>query len=209
VLLLCGLGLSLVSCYPGDDISPSQSDIVVTVPNPTADFSTKLTYARTPDVCEISDQNQAMCDSPPTLDASTVQQILTSIDANMTGMGFTAANPPDPTATSPVVGDVHIVPFATKKTWVGYTCYPYYWDYWYGDGYPPGYGWCYPYPYTFTTGTLLIVMLDPLKPTDSSPLWAAAINGLVSGSSIPQINQRVSNTINQAFKQSPYLGAGK
>ena len=106
-----------------------------------------------------------------------------------------------------MVGDVHIVPFATKNTWAGYTCYPYYWDYWYG--YPPGYGWCYPYPYTFTTGTVLIVMLDPTKPTDSSPIWVAAINGLVSGSSTSEINQRVGNTINQAFNQSSYLGAGK
>jgi hypothetical protein len=75
-LLSASLGLFLVSCYPGDDISSSQSDIVVTVPKPSADFSTKLTYARTPDVCEITEQNQASCDITPNLNHSTEQQIM-------------------------------------------------------------------------------------------------------------------------------------
>jgi len=202
--ILCGLSMSLISCYPGDDISPAQSDIVVTVFDHSADFSTKLTYARPPDVCAISDPGQPACDPLSGLDASTEQQILASIDANMAAMGFTPANPPDPTATSPVAPDVTVLPFVTKNTWTGYSCYPYYWG-WYG-----GYGWCYPYAYTFTTGTLLIVMEDPVNPpANSQSLWTAGINGLVSGSSTSQINQRVNNTINQAFKQSSYLGAGK
>jgi len=203
VVLCGGLGISLISCYPGDDISPSQTDIVATVPDLSTDFSTKKTYARPPDVCAVSDPSQTGCDNPSGIPASTEQQILASIDSNMAGMGFTPANPTDPTDNT-VPSDVQVLPFATKNTWAGSTCYPYYWGGWYG-----GSGWCYPYTYTFTTGTLLIVMLVPTDPPNSSPIWSAGINGLLDGSSTNQINQRVYNAINQAFKQSSYLGAGK
>lgn len=204
VVLSGGLGMSLVSCYPGDDISSSQTDIVATVPDQSADFSTKLTYSRPPTVCAVSDPGQSGCDIPSDIPASTEQQILASIDTNMAAMGFTPANPPDPTATSPVAADVQVLPFATRTTWAGTACYPYYWDGWYG-----GYGWCYPYTYTFTTGTLMIVMLVPTNPLNSSPIWSAGINGVLDGSSTSQINQRVNNAIDQAFRQSSYLAAGK
>jgi hypothetical protein len=204
MVLSCGLAMFLVSCYPGDDITVNESDIVVTVFDQSADFSAKLTYARTPDVRVVSDPDQPDGD-PTDLPPAVEQQILDSIDLNMAAMGFTPENPSDPTDNSGSP-DVHVVAFVARTTWTGTGCW-YYWDYWYP--YPPGYGWCYPYAYTFTTGSVVIAMQDPAAPDQSQPLWVAGINGLVDNTTQSQILLRVSNAINQAFKQSPYLAAGK
>lgn len=203
VVLSAGLGIILVSCYPGDDLTVSDTDIVATIFDQTANFSTKLTYVRPPDVRIVTDPDQVEGD-PTDLSPATEQQILSSIDQNMTALGFTPANGTDPTVTVPTVANVLVVPFVSRTTWVGSTCYPYYWDYWYG-----GAGACYPATYTFTTGSIIIAMLDPSKPANSQAIWAAGINGLLDGSSTSQINVRVKNAIDQAFEQSSYLGAGK
>lgn len=85
--------------------------------------------------------------------------------------------------------------------------YPYYWapDYW-------GYwsGWYYPFAiyYGYTTGSLLIEMID-LKRGDTTTrklpiLWNGYISGLVRGANQLDIAKAV-NAIDQAFEQSPYL----
>jgi hypothetical protein len=205
VLWSTGLGMVLVSCYPGDDITTSQSDIVATVFDPKVDFATKMTYAMPPNVHVVEDT----VDGEPidTLNPLTEQLILDTIRTNMNSLGFTEVPqptlPPDQLPTDLVF----VLPAVTKTTWTGTGC-SYYWDDWYGS-YPPGYGWCYPYTYSFTTGTLLMAMTNPNSPDKSQPIWVAAINGLIDNTTQAQIQQRVKNAIDQAFKQSPYLGAGK
>jgi hypothetical protein len=56
--------------------------------------------------------------------------------------------------------------------------------------------------YSYETGTLLIVMLDPdtSQNSDAQPIWLAGINGLLSGST-PNPS-RINSAINQAFEQS-------
>jgi hypothetical protein len=98
---------------------------------------------------------------------------------------------------------------------VGYTGYPWggYWG-WYLP-YPPDWGWGY-YPwyggsiYTYRSGTVFMQMLDPAR-ADSTvqkvpTVWIGAMNGVAEGD---DIEERVIDGINQAFEQSPYLGAGK
>jgi hypothetical protein len=208
-VLSAGVADFLVSCAPYDDISVSDSDIVATVVDQSVDFSKKVTYARPPDVRVIKDPNQDEAD-PTDLNPAVEAQILSSIDENMTALGFTPVGFPgntDPTQ-NPDKADVNVLPFVARTTWTGSSCYPYYWDYWYGY---PGAGWCYPYTYTFTTGSILIAMVDsvPAPGTQPNVEWGAGINGLLDGSTTSQILTRVNNSINQAFKQSPYLGAGK
>ena len=91
-----------------------------------------------------------------------------------------------------------------------------YYGWWWGSYYPgyPGYGWYYPgyaVPYEYTTGTLLIGMFDPDKADAANKrlgaVWLAAVNGLLGEGGNPQT--RINTTINQAFVQSSYLGAGK
>jgi hypothetical protein len=195
-LLIVGLLPILGACYPYDRESTSDYDVVATTFDPSVDFSTKQTYARPPDVRVVTDPDQDEADD--TLNLQVQQAILAAIDQNMAALGYTPANPNDPTDTT-VQPDVVVVPFATESTFVGGACYPYYWDYWYG-----GYGWCYPVYYSYTTGTVVISMRDPnnTSPT-AEPMWVAGINGIIDTAASNAA--RVSGAIDAAFSQSPYL----
>ena len=84
--------------------------------------------------------------------------------------------------------------------------YPYYWTpaYW-------GYwgGWYYPFAvyYSYTTGSLLVEMVDLGSEQGADKklkvLWNSYLSGLV-GKSGPEINDAV-EALEQAFEQSPYL----
>lgn len=110
--------------------------------------------------------------------------------------------------------DVVVLTAATSRIQTGVV----YTD-WYGAwGYLPYWGpavtdswtWSTPsgaVPYSFPAGTLLIVMIavrDQRVDTQEIPLlWAAAIDGVISGASATA--QRARDGIDQAFAQSEYL----
>ncbi len=125
------------------------------------------------------------------------QEILARVAANLEQLGYVRVDSAQ--------ADVHVFNLATSTEYVGSSCYPPYWDYWYG--YPPGWGWCYPVVSSYTTGTLLTVMIDSGQPDDTPAVWLAASNGLLSSSE--GTSARIRKNINQAFAQSPYLGDGK
>ena len=188
-----GFSLLLVSCYPGDSISPSDTDVVTTFRNASADFSTKKAYALPDTVIHITDDGP-VAGGTPLLD----QQILSAIKRNMALAGYVAES-------NPAQADVLIVPLATSTKWASGGCYPWYWGPWYP--YP---GYCYPVVYTYETGTVLLIMVDPDLAGNGSAgdaLWIAGINGLLSSSS--NSAARIDRDIDQAFEQSPYLADGK
>ena len=90
---------------------------------------------------------------------------------------------------------------------------PYWWlnypGYW-----PSGYwgnlnGWYYPYPvtYTYTTNAFIAEMVDLKDAEDGSPLkiiWSCYIGG-PAGYSVQDDVNRMKNSVDQAFVQSPYL----
>jgi hypothetical protein len=78
ILFFVGFCLVLASCYPGDDISVSETDIVTTFRNANADFATKQTYAMPDSVIYITDGDETP-EGDPVLD----QQILSAIERNM------------------------------------------------------------------------------------------------------------------------------
>lgn len=90
--------------------------------------------------------------------------------------------------------------------------YPYYW----APGYWGGYwgGWNYPFfvQYGYSSGSLLIEMVDLELPAVASDnklpvVWSSYIGGLLSNSQ--QLNmQRAITAVEQSFLQSPYLGSG-
>jgi hypothetical protein len=94
--------------------------------------------------------------------------------------------------------------------------YDNWWNYWggYYDPFYPGYGfgWNPYYPrlfaYSYTTGSVIIEMLDPNNPNMNQrqipSVWAASLSGLLSGSPV-NLQNRIINGADQAFKQSPYL----
>jgi hypothetical protein len=196
ILFFIGFCLVLSSCYPGNDISVSEADIVTTFRNESADFAAKQTYAMPDYVVYITDDDETP-ENNPVLD----RQILSAIERNMEQAGFDLIEDPDQ-------ADVLVVPMVTRSTWVGGGCNYWYYDPWYG--YP---GYCYPYYYTYETGTLFIIMVDPAHADNDSvedALWTAAINGLLSSSfNAGSSEARINRDVNQAFIQSPYLGDGK
>lgn len=89
-------------------------------------------------------------------------------------------------------------------------------NYYYGGYpgyYPPGWGWGgVPYYSSYTTGTLLMEMTNPndYRIVDNDTVvpmyWAAGANGVLSNGSN---TSRITNDIDQAFTQSPYLKLNK
>lgn len=205
-LLIIAVPVVFYSCYPGEIDSVQETDLVVTLFDKDADFSAYKTYAM-PDtiihICDVLSEDQGSC--PAELRRTYDNLILTQIKNNLQSMGFTPEADPDS-------ADVLVVVSANATDMYGYSYYGWYWDYWYGY---PGYGWYYPPTtvyYEFTTGTLMINMFKRPDPNPNpnqqlDALWIAAINGLIGEGGNPQT--RLNTTIDQAFEQSAYLGAGK
>jgi uncharacterized protein DUF4136 len=192
--VLVGCGLTLLSCYPGDELNPSDTDIVATFQAPGFDFATVSTYAM-PDSVAHSDGSTVIHQEGPY-----DQQILSRVAAGLDAMGFTRVIDPN-------AADVLVTNFATETQWVAGGCY----DYWYWGWYYPYGGYCYPTYYTYETGTVVTMMFIRVAGTTTpqSPIWVSAINGLTTGQSSASITQRINTNIDQAFTQSPYLGNGK
>jgi hypothetical protein len=201
-LLIFAVPVAFYSCYPGEIDSVEEADMVVTLFDKEADFSAYKTYAM-PDtiihICDALSEDQGNC--PSELKRTYDNLILDQVEDNLVKMGFTE--------TDTANADVFVVVAANATDMYGYSYYGWYWDYWYGWG---G-GWYYPPTtvyYEFTTGTLLINMFekpDRNQQQQINAVWVAAINGLIGEGGNPQA--RLTTTINQAFDQSAYLGAGK
>jgi len=193
ILFVVSFSLLLTSCYPGDPISPSDTDVVTTFKNSAADFSSKFSYAMPDSVIHLGKDGPVESESP-----AIDQQILSAVERNMAAAGYTPEANPDQ-------ADVLVVAVVRTTQWVTGGCYPWYWGYYYP--YP---GYCYPVAYTYETGSLLIIMVDPERSGEIDPreaLWISGINGLLSSSS--NTAARINSNVDQAFKQSPYLSDGK
>jgi hypothetical protein len=193
----------LISCYPGDELTVSETDTVITLFDSETDFSTKLTYAMPDTIVHLVPEGEDD-DVSRAYDST----ILNGIVEHMDALGFTRV-------LDPATADVHVLTAATVIDYQGYAYYGWYWDYWYG-GYPPYWGWYPWYPsgggvaYSYSVGTILITMTDPDRVDASGervpPIWSAALNGLSDRATNAQ---RIDNALDQAFAQSLYLGEGK
>lgn len=187
MLLVLALAVVLQSCYPGEELTPADTDLIATFFDKEADFSTKLTYAIRDSVTRIDEDGNPVFETGPY-----DQQAINRIKTNLDQAGFSEV-------ADPAAADVIIITFANQSTWVSGGCYS-----WWYSWYYPYYGWCYPVYYTYQTGTLLIVMLDANYTEQKDALWVAAINGILEDTPTG-ISTRLTNSIDQAFEQSPYL----
>jgi hypothetical protein len=197
---LLAVSLFLVSCYPGDELTVSETDTVITLFDKSVDFAGFNTYAMPDTIIHLVGD-----DDDDNVSRAYDDEILGGIEDNMQALGYTRVDP--------ATADAHILVSATVRDYVGYAYYGWYWDYWYG--YPPGWGWYPWYPsggvaYSYSVGTILVTMTDPDR-TDSSdervpPIWSAGLNGLADKGTNAQ---RIERGIDQAFAQSKYLGEGK
>ena len=190
-----------LSCYRDYGLTIADYDMVLTLADPEAIFTDYATYAL-PDTVIHPVPDGQQDDLTREFDA----RIISDVVRNMNAQGYSrvdtnTANPPD----------LVVLISALKSDWQVSGWYPGGWWGWYpwypgGGWYPwyPGYG----YSYSFSTGTILITIIDrdkwdPDAPGDS-PVWGAAMNGL-AGDTRSGTATRITNAINQAFAQSPYL----
>jgi uncharacterized protein DUF4136 len=196
---------ALVSCYPGDQLTTEEADVVVTLFDDQTDFSTLQSYAMPDTIIHLVADS-----SSDDLRRDFDDEILAQVASEMAAKGFTRASDPND-------ADAFLLVSASTREQVGYTGYPWggYWG-WYVP-YPPGWGWGW-YPwyggggtiYTYRSGTIFMQLLDPAQ-ADSTEgkiptVWIGAINGLVQGNTI---EERIADGIRQAFLQSSYLADGK
>jgi uncharacterized protein DUF4136 len=222
-LLIGAILLSVIallsSCYPNDNLSISETDVVMTGYYDSVDFTKLKTYYMSDTVYPVRDD---------TSDHSLIESndlIIKTIADNMTAYGYTRI-----TDTTEDVPDVRISSASITITTVSVGWwYPYYpgWGWGWGYGwkkstsrdtdyyypgypgyYPPGYWWGYPYYSSYTTGTLLMEMANPLDyivfegDTVTPIYWASGINGVLSSGSD---DNRIVSGINKAFELSPEI----
>jgi len=196
------------SCYPDGPEYTSDYDLVGASYDPEFNFDGATSFVLPDSIVFIKDEN----DNKTYLTNEQEQQIVEHVRDNLTAMGWVDST----YAIADTMPDVilTITGIATKYsgTW---------WNYW--GGWYPGWGWYYPgypgwgypwypgggYPsyYEYTTGSLVIDMIDwkSADPNDQQIpfVWAGAINGLVNRTPV-DVNKIIS-AIDKIFELSPYL----
>jgi hypothetical protein len=187
--LVLALALAVGSCYPGGIEYYEETDIVFTSYEPDYDFMQQQSYSMPDSVVKITGDGD---DDPEFIDEPYNTMIINRIKANMETLGWDLVEDPE---------DADLVLF--PASWTNTSIY-YWYDYW--CWYYPwycGWGWYYPgYAVSYTTGTLVMTLVENDDAIEPYRVWTAAINGLLSGSN--DMN-RVNKGIDQAFEQSPYL----
>jgi hypothetical protein len=200
--------LALASCTPGSEITVQESDVVATLYDSNVNFGAIKTFAMPDSIVAL--------DSPdtPREDTSNDDEILSLIAANLETRGYTRVEESSPTPPDVMI----LVGVTTGTQWYYDSYYPWYpgwgwyggwswWGYWgagYGGYYPP-YGGV---SYAYSTGTLLVAMADPneanIEDKTIPVYWFGAINGVLDDTKA-SLENRVEDSINQMFQQSPYL----
>jgi hypothetical protein len=202
LVFLAALGLA--ACYTDYGLTYSDYDVVLTSYDKGTDFGAFKTFFMRDTVFTLGDSGSTITDE---FDEMT----LNTVASNFAARGYVrltdtlAGSPPDFVVQVGKVTSTTIVAYSGGY-WGGY--YP-----WYGWGY----GWGY-YPYYPTTvssysqGSVLVTMIDPAR-TDTTAkfigtVWFGGANGLI-GDVTSSTQQRIYNSINQMFIQSPYLGSAR
>jgi hypothetical protein len=205
--ILWALGLTgtvaagAAGCHPEQMSGSDPYDSIVTVADTLANFSTFAKFYIPDSVVHIG-PGAVVDDIPHTYDTLIVNQIV----LNMAARGYKRTLILDS-------AEVTLNPMVTLNENYDYTtgdwCTLWGWAYesWacasWIPAYPTGLA------FTYSTGTLVIPMADlraGTPPTFSPPIiWFAAINGVVDGSTSSTAATLIAESINQAFKQSPYI----
>ena len=212
-ILITAILVLIVSCYPGGPSNPEDMDLVGTSYDKDFNFSDVNTFSLPDTIVHMVVQGEE-----DSLGREYDNLIISRVRAQMISYGY-EEEPLD--TLNPA--DVVLLISAMSSTNSGLYFDPAwmwgYWGWWPGwSGYPGAPGWGsgwgmgfpvgYPVYINYTTGTLFITMIDPEntnidEKTIAVP-WLAALNSLLSGGSQDK-EQRITDNIDQAFKQSPYL----
>jgi len=189
------ISLLLTGCYLHGPEFASDTDVVYTNHNPDFAFKSKGTFAIPDKIVKITGPIISG-EGPKYLSDAVAKPMLDQMIKNMQALGYTKV---DISASPSLI----LAPSAMESTTIVY-----WYDYWgwYWGGYYPGWGYpYYPSYTTYSTGTLIMTIIDPLTVSaDGNPIaqWNSALNGLLTYSFDAA---RVNRLIDQAFIQSPYL----
>ena len=203
-----GLLLGGAACYPGGVSDIGEADLVFTAYDTAFGF-TPGTFAMPDSIVRVGDGDEE------DIDRTYDQEILDAVAGQFAALGYTridenSVTPPDFVVTVGVSSSTFNFWVPGGGWWGWWGWYPG-WGGWYpgwGPGYGPGYPWYPGYASSYSTGTLFIGMIDPTPTTgpELNGVWGGVINGLLSSTSA-NTAARALDLIDQAFEQSPYLGA--
>jgi len=215
VLLLVLTGLA-TGCYPDKIDYVDEYDLAATTYDKDADFGSYSTFTVVDTIVHVTEDGE----DDPELSRTHDDLILGLVRDNMSGNGYTEIPDPDSLTMPDLIFFLEAVSSKNYQYWGGYYggyyggywgWYPG-WDYWY-PGYP-GYPWYPYYPWnpgyitSYTTGTLVVKMLDAhtfdTEERTARVLWVGVIDGLLSGSK-ENTAARLEKQVNQLFVQSEYL----
>jgi hypothetical protein len=184
--------LALSSCYPDYGLTVEDYDAIATYHKPDNEFGGYATYY-------LKDTVQHVI-PPGSVDDITHaydQTILTSVAGNLEAIGYVRT-------ANLSTADIAVQTSITKQEYMVYYGWGGYYGWYWPGYYPPVYG------YTYSTGTVVVDMADVAKSNETEKVesvWMAFLQGLAGQSSTAATDTRIRNGINQAFLQSPYLGA--
>lgn len=199
VLFFFVLLIGVTSCYTDYGLTTADYDVVVTKYDKETDFAALNTFSLVDSVYHITGDSTKPDSDLLTRDNDAL--IISTIRQNMLDLGYVEViNPSDQNKPAVVI----VIRALGTQVDQYYAYYP-------GWGYP-GWGWGYPGYYppyvgksTYYLGSLFIDYYDVAASENENDYvfpWYATINGLLNSG---QTEQRLVNTINQAFIQSPYL----
>ncbi len=182
----------LESCYPNRFDDADDYTTVTTLFDEAKDFGAYQTFALADarGIVEIPDES---VDVTHAYD----NQFFGKIRSNMTARGYTEVD-------DPAVADILIFAAVTTTDYAVSSCY-YWYDYYCWYYCYPGYGWCYPsYAVTYTTGTVVAVMIDraaaDATAADAPIMWVASFGSILAGEGVELVAK-----VDDAFAQSPYI----
>lgn len=201
--------LFLAGCYPKGPEYYSDTDLTVTDYDTEYDFGTQKNYWMADTVEYITNIEDSE------IDQEDVDALLSQMASNFSNVGYTRVDLDKPEEADFAIT---ISVIASKYTGVGWVPGPPGYPGW---GWGPGWGGYYPpywggyYSYSYTTGSVITNWWDPDTPAPAAadeneqPVhWVATFNGLLSSSNSNNVG-RVIASVDQAFKQSPYIKSTK
>jgi len=224
-ILLFGITLAamLSSCYgPNDSVYTEDLDVVYTQKRDGYDFTPKNNCYVSDTIVYMQNDDDKIIKLPnekgeyEKLSREIVDKLVYNLKFNLEQLGWTIINAEDlanddSTGLLPYPDSINFknsaimnaVIIKTTNTGVTGGYYPYYpyfpgWDWWY-----PGYAPWYPIYYSYTTGSVMVNMLDINEKSDKNDgeikIWEIFLSGYArNGINVTHVN----NGITQGFRQS-------
>lgn len=225
--------LILSGCYPNEDLYYSDTDVSVTRYDEDFTFADNMICVLFDTVMHVVDEDEVL--EKGENDDHIIAEITRNLESNTNFEVYVVKDSNELIAEGINPADIDLAVTATvmETDYYNYYYYPWY-GYWYwGWGYYkksaslksaentnyyyyPWYPWGGGTYYTYTTGTIMIDMIDAkgvgASIKDSSAdeeikipvAWQATINGILSGNTSDHAT-RITTELDQCFKQSPYL----